>query len=161
MQPADLKRPASLKAPHPNEEDLKWFDSDDCDIGEDISSEMKVNHVYDSSKVIHIRNSLIISKGSPKRAFCNSLSPKYGTNREKADSIETPFKLNLHKSKTIYEKKETKKPSSCKGFQGDWESNRKPSIEILLKLQKKLADMKKLDFKQTEDKMTPPKIISE
>ncbi|CAI2360907.1 unnamed protein product [Moneuplotes crassus] len=139
MKPANTKSPTSVDSPNGTMKNL--FDSHECNVDEDISSEIQANHVYDSSMVIKIRNSLIIYKCSRKRDFCNSMPQK---------SITKRHRISLEKSKTIYAKKDPQKTLSCKRSQGKWENSRKSSIEILLKLQEKLAGMKNVDLKKTK-----------
>lgn len=136
--------------------------SDDCDISDDLTSESKVNHVYDSSRVIQIRNSLVISKGSPLRKMNTSISPKYQTLRQAPCDRGNSFCLKLQPSKSVEKPCEgVKKPRSWTSTRKNWESTRKPSIEILLNLQKKLQETPLVDLKKTEDVWSPPKLLPE
>ena len=160
MKSLALKRPNSLNSPWINIKQKDYWRFDDWDVDSDLNSESKVNLVYDSSKVIQIKNSLIISKGSPKRDLSCSISPKYSTVRGKSDCKNNSFQLTLHKSKTVGKSWQAKKPRSLKTCK-EWGTSRKPSIEILLTLQRKLAGHNMIDIKRTEDKLTPEKILPE
>ena len=159
MKSNNLTRPKSAqnKSSHPLR--LSCFDNSDWDIEDDLTSESKVNHVYDSSRILKIRNSLVLSKGSPKRGFNEEYSPPLSPFKSDGAQRGASFQMKLWKLNQINKPHWAERVRSSKWVKRQWSIYRKPSTEILLDLQKQLADLQLTEFIQSEDKASPPKLF--
>lgn len=134
---------------------------EECDIDDETDSETKANSVYDSSAVLQIRNSLVLSKGSPKKGFKVENLP--AVDSCSIDNTIGAFAVEVHVSNRF--KTDNRFTSTCresnKTLKRNWScaANRKSSTEILLNLQNRLSKHNTSDGKLRNFDFSPKKII--
>lgn len=137
------KERRSSSAGHIKEQLLAFdaFDNNDWDIEDEISCEDKPNWVYDSSKILQIKNSLIISKGNTKEGFWVSAVRESDSLLAECAIRGRSFKDTLTKTNKFEKEWNWLGYKGSKSPQKSWTSNasRKTSTEILMTLQKKIV----------------------
>ena len=146
---------------------INLSETDEWDVDEEFSDSSKPNSVYDSSLIAQTKNSLVLSKGSPRKGFNVQDLPVGNSFCAEDKKRNTSFKSLQHKRDSIDFSIHARFRTNKKvPRQWSVSNNRKSSTEILVGLQNKLKDSKffnepekKFDFSPKKYVFSPEKFI--